>query len=268
MHSVNDGEELAVRSEISMALPLVQQQPNRSLVGDTASTRDDLLARYLHLREISKGLHQEVLKSISGDALLSCARRLGLAQGKTLLLEDMDEMYYVYDLAIYTAPADRSRAIDRYAKSAKFDAQSDERLMLEAMRASQFAILLIEQRHDTLGLIATDILRNSKVWLLDVGLESSMDDGELIATRLLTPGPFSMTAGVNVPFEIEMLEPLCALLPERMANAKLARIADDRRFAEAVYKVGLADGMMDRLAYFRSARSRLTQRAPQLTRND
>ena len=94
--------------------------------------------------------------------------RAGLAQGKTLVLDDMDEMYYVYDLAIYTAPPDRSRAIDRYAKSARFEAQSDERLMLEAMRASQFAILLIEQRHDTVGLIATDILRNSKVWLLDV----------------------------------------------------------------------------------------------------
>jgi hypothetical protein len=232
-----------------MALPLVQQQPPLAWGGDMPSTRDDILAEYLHLREISKRLHEEVLKSISGDTLLRHARRLGLAQGKTLILDDTDEIYYVYDLAIYTAPADRSRAIDRYAKSAKFETQSDERLMLDAMRASQFAILLIEQRHDAVGLIATDILRDSKVWLLDVGLESSMDDGELIATRLLTPGPFSMTAGVNVPFEIEMLEPICMLLPQRMGNGKLSRIAEDRRFAEAVYKVGLADGIMDRLAY-------------------
>src|SRR5882672_10991600 len=232
-----------------MALPLAQQQLPLAWDGDMRVTRDDLLARYLHLREISKRLHHEALKSISGDALLNQARRLGLAQGKTLVLDAMDEMYYVYDLAIYTAPADRSRAIDRYATSARFEAQSDERLMLEAMRASQFAILLIEQRHDTVGLIATDILRNSKVWLLDVGLESSMDDGELIATRLLTPGPFSMTAGVNVPFETQMLETICMLLPRRMGNSKLSRIADDRRFAEAVYKVGLADGVMDRLTY-------------------
>lgn len=39
--------------------------------------------------------------------------------------------------------------------------------MLEAMCASQFAILMVERRHDTIGLIATDILRNSKVWLID-----------------------------------------------------------------------------------------------------
>lgn len=232
-----------------MALPQTLRQPPLAWGGDMASTPDNLLARYLRLREISKKLHQEVLKCISGDALLNQARRLGLAQGRTLVLDAMDEMYYVYDLAIYTAPADRSRAIDRYAKSARFEAQSDEQLMLEAMRASQFAILLIEQRHNTIGLIATDILRNSKVWLLDVGLESSMDDGELIATRLLTPGPFSMTAGVNVPFEIEMLKPVSMLLPQRTGNRKLSQIAEDRRFAEAVYKVGLAGGAMDRLAY-------------------
>ena len=232
-----------------MAPSLAQQLPILAWGGDMPLTRKDTLARYLKLREISKRLHEGVLKSISGNTLLSHARRLGLAQGKTLILDDTDEMYYVYDLAVYTAPPDRSRAIDRYAKSAKFDAQSDERLMLEAMRASQFAILLIERHHDAAGLIATDILRNSKVWLLDVGLESSMDAGELIATRLITPGPFSMTAGVNVPFEIEMLEPICMLLPQQLGNHKLSRIAEDRRFAEAVYKVGLADGIMDHLTY-------------------
>jgi len=232
-----------------MALPLVQQQVSLPWRGDVPSKRDDILTRYLRLREISKKLHKEVLSSISSDVLLNHARRLGLAQGKTLLLEHVDEMHYVCDLAIYTAPPDRSTSIDRYAKSVKFDTHSDERLMLDAMRRSQFAILLIEQRHDTAGLIATDILRGSKVWLLDIGLESSMDDGELIATRLLTPGPFSMTAGANVPFEIEMLEPVCMLLPRSIANSKLSRIAEDRRFAEAVYKVGLSDGVMDRLTY-------------------
>jgi hypothetical protein len=232
-----------------MALPLARRQLNLPWDGEQHPSCDDVLDRYLCLREISKKVHDAILKSISGDTLLDRARRLGLAKGKTLLLEDVDEMYYVFDLAIYTAPADRSRAIDRYAKSAKFDAQSDEQLMLEAMRASQFAILLIEGRHDTAGLIATDILRNSKVWLLDVGLESWMDEGELIATRLLTPGPFSMTAGVDVPFEMEMLEQVCAQLPRRLADSSKSRVADDRRFAEAVYRVGLADGVMDRLAY-------------------
>jgi len=238
-----------------MAVPLAYRQPMLPFDGDMPLTRDDIVDRYLHLREISKKLHDGALNFISDDALLNCARRLGLAQGKTLLLDDADEIYYIYDLAVYTAPPDRSRAIDRYAKSARFVAQSDERLMLDAMLGSQFAILLIDRHHDAAGLIATDILRNSKVWLMDLGLESSLDDGRLIATRLLTPGPFSMTAGVNILFEIEMLEPVCRLLPQRIGNSKLSRVAEDRRFAEAVYKVGLATGVTDHLHYLNVADS-------------
>jgi hypothetical protein len=46
------------------------------------------------------------------------ARGLGLAIGKTLALDRMEELSLAYDLAIYTAAGDRSRAVDRYARSA------------------------------------------------------------------------------------------------------------------------------------------------------
>jgi hypothetical protein len=58
-----------------------------------------------------------------------------------------------------------------------------------------------------------------------------------------------MTAGVNVLFEIEMLEPVCRLLPQRIGDSKLSRVAEDRRFAEAVYKVGLAASVTERVRY-------------------
>lgn len=59
-----------------------------------------------------------------------------------------------------------------------------------------------------------------------------------------------MTAGAIVPFEIEMLDPVCGLLPQNLGNSRLSRIVDDRRFAEAVYKVALAGSVMDRMGYF------------------
>jgi hypothetical protein len=52
-----------------------------------------------------------------------------------------------FDLAIYTAPAGRSRAIDRYARSARFDPGSDEAIMLEAMCKARFAVLSVQHRH-------------------------------------------------------------------------------------------------------------------------
>ena len=125
-----------------MAVALVPREDNAFANDNPPPARNAVLARYRQLREISKKHHHDILKLISGDAMLQQARRLGLAQGRTLILDDMEEMSYVFDLAIYTAPPGRSRAIDRYARSAQLPPGSDEALMLEAMRAARFAILI------------------------------------------------------------------------------------------------------------------------------
>jgi len=92
-----------------------------------------------------------------------------------------------FDLAIYTAPPGRSRAIDRYARSAQLPPGSDEARMLEAMRAARFAILIIGPRHDATGVIATDLFRRTRVWLVDIGLEASLKEGVMMATRKHSP---------------------------------------------------------------------------------
>jgi len=204
--------------------------------------RNEVLARYRQLRKISKLHHDEILKFISSDTLLYHARRLGLAQGKTLIVDNVHELNYAFDLAIHTAAAGRSRAIDRYARSARLVAQSDEARILEAMRAARFSILLIERRHAAAGLVATDLLRPAEVWLVDIGLESSMPEGGMIATRFYAPDRFSMTAGVFVPLDLGMIEEIDAELPGRLRE-------DDRRFAEAIYRIALADGIADRVIY-------------------
>ena len=178
-------------------------------------SRNEVLARYRHLRQISKRHNHEILNLISGDALLHQARRLGLAHGRTLILDDMEAMNYVYDLAIYTAPPGRSRAIDRFARSAGLSADSDERLVLGAMRAARFSILVVERRHHEAGLVATDLFRRTKLWLVDMGLESSLPERAMIATRLFTPEQFSMAAGAHVPFDPAMIENLSAALSRR-----------------------------------------------------
>jgi len=211
--------------------------------------RDEVLARYRRLREISVQHHHEALGYISGDAMLHQARRLGLARGKTLILDDMDEMNYVYDLAIHTAPAGRSRAIDRYARSARLTAGSDAALVLDAMRTARFSILVMERRHESAGLVATDLFRRTEVWVVDIGLESSLPDGEIIATRLFTPERFAMTAGVQVPFDLGTIEDLCAELPNSLRDIDLTALVGDRRFAEVIYRVALANGVMNRVRY-------------------
>ena len=92
------------------------------------------------------------------------------------------------------------------------------------------------------------MFRGGEFWLVDEGLESSLPDGVALATRLYTPDGFAMTAGVLVPFDIELLEDAMADTPQLLRNRR-EKLIDDRRFAEAIYRVALASGLMEQVAY-------------------
>ena len=157
----------------------------------------------------------------------------------------MDDLNLAFDLAIHTAPKDRSRAIDRYARMAQLSPESDEGRVLDAMRNARFSIIGILRRHDVAGLIVEDLFRGVEVWLVDEGLESSLP---ALATRLCTPEGFAMTAGVLVPVDIELIEDAIADTPQLLRNRR-EELIDDRRFAEAIYRVALASGLMEQVAY-------------------
>jgi hypothetical protein len=211
-------------------------------------SRDEALARYRRLREISVRHHANALDFMAKDAVLDHARRLGLAQGKTLVLDSMDELTLAFDLAIYTAPAGRSRAIDRYANSARFGQSAEEAVVLEAMRDARFAVLVTQRRRPSAGLIVTDLFREIELWLVDEGLEASLPDGTAFATRYYAPGPFVMTAGVVVPIARGALTRAIESAPCLMRKSP-ADAVQDRRFAEAVYRGAIEDGTMERVSY-------------------
>jgi hypothetical protein len=158
------------------------------------------------------------------------------------------EQYLTFDLAIYTAPKDRARAIDRYAKVARFTSDSDESVVLEAMRRARFSIISFVRRHLVAGLIVRDLYRGVKIWLVDVGLETSLPDGAALATRLFTPDRFAMTAGVLVPLDLELIEDAIAATPQLLRKG-YEEMINERRFAEAIYRVALASGLMEQVAY-------------------
>lgn len=211
-------------------------------------SRGEVLARYRHLREISKRHHSDALKLLSRDAILHHARRLGLADGKVLILDSMDELTLAFDLAIHTAPAGRSRAIDRYARSTRFASGSDEALMLEAMCNARFAIVVVRRRHPSAGLIVTDLFRKVDLWLMDEGPEVSLPVGTAFATRYFAPDRFVVTAGVGMPVDLDLLTSAIESVPQLLRKPR-AEAIDDRRFAEAIYRAAIAAGIMENMTY-------------------
>jgi hypothetical protein len=214
-----------------------------------ALTREEVIVRYRHLRAISRRHNAGAMKFLSRDAMMEQARRLGLMRARTLILDDMDEMVLVFDLAIYTAPLGRSRPIDRYAQATPFAAGSDEALVLDAMRNACFALVVVERRHPAAGLIVIDPIRDTEVWLVDEGHEASLRPGTLLATRYYAPDGFAMTAGIGIPVDPDMAQDAFELMPRHLREKPLREAIDDRRYAEVVYRVALAEGAMERTRF-------------------
>jgi hypothetical protein len=203
---------------------------------------------YRRLRAISKHHHSAALKFLSGPALLAHAKRLGLAVGRTLLAENDEEMILAFDLALYTAADGRSRPLDRYARTARLAPGSDEARVLDAMRAARFSIWRIEQPDTTAGLIITDVLRAAQAWLIDEQLEVSAPEGMAFAGRLSKPEGFAITCGVVVPVDRNLIEEVTLdTLAWRRGDPE--HVAQDPRFAIAVYRAAIDNGTMEGVAY-------------------
>ena len=144
-------------------------------------------------------------------ALLDWAKRLGLeTNSKSVINCSANEMTLVEDAATYLPRPGRSSPIDRYARSARFAAGSDEAIVLESMRNSRFSHWRVERRHETAGLILRDMVHGEEAWLVDESMEQTARPGFELAGRMLKPARFAMHAGIIVPMVPELLTELRA----------------------------------------------------------
>ena len=208
----------------------------------------EILTRYRRLREISRRHHGKALKFIPHSALLEQARRLGLTVGKTLVAESMDELTLAFDLSLYTAAPGRSRAIDRYARSAGASPGSDDDVMLQAMRHARFSVWQVEGPHEAAGLLVQDLMREERIWLVDENLERTAPAGMTLAMRVSRPEAFAMTCGVIVPIDAALIDKVFDEVLGRVRGEPDV-IANDRRFATAIYRLAITDGIMDQISF-------------------
>jgi hypothetical protein len=225
-----------------------------ALPGPPLMTRSEILSRYRRLRQISKQQHEAVLDLIAADVLLDWARRLELTVGKTVVLENDNELTLPEDLAIYLPRPGRSHPLERYARLARFAPGSDEAIVLAAMRQARFSLWRIERRHPTTGLILRDLLRGEEIWLVNEAMEKNAPPGVEMAARLLQPETFAMTARIIVPILPDLM-PLPDLMDEVFTRAPALKrlqgdvLARDPRFAIGIYRVAVATGTMERARF-------------------
>src|SRR5271157_5323162 len=192
--------------------------------------RAEKLQRYRRLRAINKRQQSDALDYVSPTSRLDCARRLGLARGRSLVLDNPDEMTLVFDLVVHAGKGGRSRAIERYADKVRPAPGSDEALMLTAAWNAKFALWQVEGRHDVVGLDIRDIVRGESLWLIDESLEASCPIGLVLANRLMRIDDFVRTGGVTVPVDETVIMEAWESMP-RWSAASRAKMLKDPRFA-------------------------------------
>jgi hypothetical protein len=228
--------EIAPQSSRPALEPLVQR------------SRAEIIDRYRKFRTISKRHNSGAMECLSTEAFMEQARRLGIMRGRTLILNTEDELTLVNDLALYARQGGRKRPLDRYASSRRLSSDSDDARVLDAMLAARFALICVERRHPEAGLIVSDLTRGEEFWLVDEGMEATAPVGMKMATRVYAPEDFHMTAGVFVPLDgilvmsaFERRPLLLRMSPEQAA--------EDRRFAEAIYREAIQAGVMERVRF-------------------
>jgi hypothetical protein len=212
-------------------------------------SRADILGRYRRYRNLRMDIQTAALESIPHSSFLAHARRIGLSDGKVLFTDDTVELSLAFDLAVYTASAGRTRAIDRCIRRRLPASKPDEALVLEALQASWFSIFRTVGRCDPAGVLLEDLMRGGAIPLVDEGLEQSAEPGAVFAMRVAPIEEFVITCGAVVPIDHATMEECIALLISAASKAELAALADHRRFAASIYELAIELGLMNFVAY-------------------
>jgi hypothetical protein len=214
-----------------------------------ALSRAGILSRYRRYRDIRVDIQTAALEGVSHSSFLAEAKRIGLSDGKVLFTDDTVELTLAFDLALYTAKPGRTRAIDRCARKRLAASTPEEALVLQGLQASRFSIFRVIGGCQPTGVLLDDLMRGGAIPLLDDGLEQSAEPDDIFAMRVAPIEGFVITCGAVVPLDIETFEGIVVFLTDGASHAKLAALADDRRFAASLYALAIQLGLMDMVAY-------------------
>jgi hypothetical protein len=203
----------------------------------------DLVQRYRHLRVVSSEVQTAALGQVPWTAVIEFGRRVGAVRKGELVLEWEDELKLVQDLAIHTAKNQRSRAIDRYARVAPYPADSDQAHMLKALQDARFTIFQIKERHPVAGVMISDLFREQRFHLMDMGIAMSAGIDDLFVGRLMEIDGFVMSCLSFLPLRKEQIEQVALRLPRRKSGPEFDQFQDPR-CAIGIYRAAIEHGWM------------------------
>ena len=202
-----------------------------------------LFERYRLYRRLSLDIQSAALNNLPRQALLDQAKRIGLSDGKELLLNNPVELALVFDLAVYTAKEGRTRAIDRCARSRAKNATAEEALVLAGLCAARFSLCRMKAKIEPVGALLEDVMRSDEIQLLHDGLGKAAQPGDVAAIRVAPIGEFFIPCSAILPIYAKIADRLVG----KFTDGEREALVDHPRFAASVYKTSITFGLVNNL---------------------
>jgi hypothetical protein len=213
-----------------------------------------LLADYHRLREVSRALHNRLIKQLSKPVLTASAEDLGLlgpGPGRhgedVLLLEDEYEISVLMDYCLYHGRRNGRTVIDQTVADAPPAAGTDELLLLQAMQEARFSVFAVEEAAPGIGVHVRDLLRDEPLFLVDIGFSQTAVPGLVLAGNVISLPQLSMTTGAMLPADGTILEDLVQQLQAQFGTTTVGQFRqlsrdDQSELAALVIRACLAGG--------------------------
>jgi hypothetical protein len=168
----------------------------------TMSQHTELLARYKHLRQVGLRLNHRLVKTLSKSVLDEGGKKLGTLKKNVLVLDTEDEIVVLMDYCIHDVRRQGVNAVERYLAESPPAPDSEEMVLLQAMRQARYSLFAVEAAEPGVGVHVRDLLRDEPLFLVDVGFSRTATPGLVLAARVMAPEGISQTTGAALPFGV------------------------------------------------------------------
>ena len=176
------------------------------------------------------------LRAMPPAKVVEIAKRLGMPVDQDMAQVGEAELAYAFDLAIYSAPPGRSRAIDRVVRQ-HARLRGEAVLVLNALSTAWFSVFQVLGTHPDGGLVLQDALLGGEVWVVDEGLSEVAEPGAVVATRLGRVAGYAITCGVTAVLDEDALAGIRGAA--QRGGVTLGELAGEPRFIEGIWRRAL-----------------------------
>lgn len=214
----------------------------------------ELLPRYKHLRQVGLQLNTRLVETLSRSAMSEGGRKLEILDGDLLLLDTEDEIAVLMDYSLHDVRRHGINAIEAFLRSSPPAQDSDEWVLLQALRQSRFSLFAVESVERDVGVLVRDLLRDETLFLVDVGLGQTARVGMVLAARVMAPEGIGMTTGAALSLGVLNRTRRARLLEDleqTFGGMDVRNLAPEEAsdFAGTVLRTCLAQGAAEGIAY-------------------